>query len=126
MKKIHKTLLLILGFFFVGVGWLGVFLPGLPTVVFLIIALACFAKSSERFHNWLYHHKIFGNLLQQWDKFHVIPPIAKIAAIASMVGSSIYMVFFLSLSIFIYTPAIATMLLGAYYILSKPSYPPDV
>ena len=74
-----RYILISLGFFFVALGAIGATLPVLPTVPFMILALWCFAKSSEKFHNWLYHHKIFGPQLQSWDKYKVIPPTAKIA-----------------------------------------------
>ncbi len=90
MRKLTRYFFLILGFGFVGIGAVGVMLPVVPTVPFMILALWCFARSSERFHKWLYHHKLFGRQLQLWDKYKVIPPVGKIISISSMAMSFAY------------------------------------
>ena len=72
-----RILLLALGWLFVGLGALGVPLPGLPTTPFLILAAACFARSSPRFHQALLRNRILGPYLRQWQKDHSIPGNAK-------------------------------------------------
>ncbi len=68
----------------VGAGAVGVVVPGLPTTVFLIIALWAFSKSSDRFHNWLYTHPRFGPPLRDWTRHGVISSRAKLLAISVM------------------------------------------
>jgi len=63
---------LILGWFFIVLGIIGAVLPLLPTTPFLILALACFAESSPRFHQMLLNNKWFGAPLAQWDKTKTI------------------------------------------------------
>ena len=70
--KVKHTLLIITGWFFVVLGAIGAVLPLLPTTVFLIIALACFAESSPRFHRMLLTNKWFGPPLAQWEKTKTI------------------------------------------------------
>jgi uncharacterized membrane protein YbaN (DUF454 family) len=76
-----------LGWVFVGLGALGVALPVLPTTPFLILALWAFSASSERFHAWLYHHRLFGPPLRRWHRERTIPRAVKAVAVASMLGS---------------------------------------
>lgn len=65
--KIKHILLIILGWFFIVLGVIGALLPILPTTPFLILALACFAESSPRFHRMLLNNKWFGPHLRQWE-----------------------------------------------------------
>jgi uncharacterized membrane protein YbaN (DUF454 family) len=62
-------------------GVVGIFLPLVPTVPFLLLAVACFARSSERFHTWLVEHNHLGPLVRDYLKGAGIPLRAKRAAI---------------------------------------------
>jgi len=70
--KLKHILLIILGWFFIVLGIIGAVLPLLPTTPFLILALACFAESSPRFHRMLLNNKWFGPPLSQWEKTKTI------------------------------------------------------
>ncbi len=70
--KVKHTLLIVIGWFFVILGAVGAVLPLLPTTPFLIIALACFAESSPRFHQMLLANKWFGSPLAQWESSKTI------------------------------------------------------
>lgn len=80
-KQIKKYLLLFSGFISVALGIIGAVLPVLPTTPFLILALACFAKSSPRFHQMLLNNPWFGSALQQWEESRTITRASKIKAI---------------------------------------------
>lgn len=58
-------------------GILGIFLPVLPTTPFVLLAAACFARSSERFHTWLLNHRIAGPLIREWCEHRSVPRQAK-------------------------------------------------
>jgi len=75
----------ITGMFFVGLAILGAVLPLLPTTPFLLVAAACFAKSSPRMHAMLLQNKVFGPLIYHWQQSRSIPKRAKIIALVSMV-----------------------------------------
>ncbi len=81
----HKPLLITLGLVLVGLAVLGIFLPVLPTTPLLLLALACFAKSSEKLHNWILKNKTFGPLIRQWHETRSMPRKAKVYAIISIV-----------------------------------------
>ncbi len=73
---------------------IGVVLPLLPTVPFLILAAFLFARSSSRLHTWLMTHRLFGPMIEDWQRSGAIRPVAKKAAtvsIAAVFGISILM-----------------------------------
>jgi uncharacterized membrane protein YbaN (DUF454 family) len=47
-------------------GVIGVFVPGLPTTVFILMAAWAAARSSPRLHEWLWYHPLFGAMLRDW------------------------------------------------------------
>ena len=81
-----------LGLFFLLLGAIGVVLPLLPTTPFVILAAACFAKSSPRMHGWLLRSELFGPLLLDWEKNKCVSRKVKWLALSMMVligGTSI-------------------------------------
>ena len=83
----HKILLLSLGGVSLALGIVGAFIPVMPSMVFLLIALWAFSKGSERFHTWLYEHRFFGPPLQDWCQHRVVAPRAKIVGVGGMAFS---------------------------------------
>ena len=66
--KLKKIVFVIIGCIGVGLGALGVVLPILPTVPFLLLAAFCFARSSERLNNWFTGTKLYKNNLESYVK----------------------------------------------------------
>jgi hypothetical protein len=120
-----RPLLFILGWLFFGLGFIGVFVPVLPTTPFMLLALWCFSRSSNRFHKWLYTHKYFGPPLQLWEEHRVVPLKAKYIAISFMIGSLVYVFVFSSTPVWAKVLMSASMAFGAGFILTKPSFPPE-
>lgn len=84
-----------LGFATLLLGILGLFLPILPTTPFVLLAAACFARGSERFHRCLMDHHLTGPLVREWYQHRSMPPGAKGWAyflLAVSFGSSILIV----------------------------------
>src|SRR5262245_64488449 len=77
-----RLLTLAAGFVCLGLGIAGMFLPVMPTTIFLLLALWCFSRSSERLQRWLYDHPPFGHAFRQWPPPRVIPPKPRVAALA--------------------------------------------
>lgn len=77
-----RAVFLALGLIFTGLGFVGAILPVLPTVPFLIVAAACFSRSSPRLERWLLDHRYFGPLLRDWREKGAIPRRAKWLAAA--------------------------------------------
>ena len=80
-----KSLLLLLGFIFVGLGFIGIIVPGMPTTVFMILAAACFAKSSPKFEQWILDLPGIGRLVQDHRDGLGMPQKSKAIAITMMV-----------------------------------------
>jgi len=75
---------LVLGLINVVLGAVGAILPLMPTTIFLILAAACFARSSPRLETWLLDHPRFGPTLRAWRREGAIPRRGKIAACCGM------------------------------------------
>ena len=66
LDTVSRYLYLIMGFLLVGIGILGIFLPVLPTTIFLILASACFMKSSPKANEWLKNNRWLGPYLKNY------------------------------------------------------------
>lgn len=64
-SSLMRALLIACGTLCVGLGVIGIFLPLMPTTVFLLLAAACYARSSERFHRRLVEHPWLGSYIRQ-------------------------------------------------------------
>jgi uncharacterized membrane protein YbaN (DUF454 family) len=85
MKKQVLLFYKILGFIFVGLATLGVFLPLLPTTPFLLIAAGCFAKSSDEWYQWLISNRSFGPIIKNWYENKCLSYSTKAVAISSII-----------------------------------------
>jgi len=81
LSRPKKILFISLGTFFVALGVLGIFLPVLPTTPFLLIAAALYARSSQRFYNWLLSNRFFGKYIKNYREGKGIPIKVKVFAI---------------------------------------------
>lgn len=81
LPLIIRYLLVGVGFAAVALGMLGVVLPLLPTTPFLLLAAACFARSSERFHDWLLNMPVFGQYIRDYKAGKGVPVRVKVTAL---------------------------------------------
>ena len=111
-----------IGFCSLGLAILGVALPLLPTTPFLLLAAFAFAQCSERWHDWLVHHAVFGPIIDDWRRHGAISRRAKTVAVLSMAG-----VFGLSLALDLAPAVLAihavVLLAAAGFVLSRPAPP---
>jgi uncharacterized membrane protein YbaN (DUF454 family) len=118
-----RPLLLTVGWLMVGLGFVGIFVPGLPTVPFLLVALWAFSKSSKRLHDWLYNHPRMGPPLRDWREHGAIPLRAKILAIATMLVSFLWITFGVAQDWVLPTIVAACLIPPAIFIVTRPSRP---
>lgn len=90
-SAIKKGLILALGWVFVVLGLVGLFLPLLPTTPFLLVATVCFYHSSPRFHRWLLEHPRLGPPLQDWQQRGAISRKTKLVALSLIFFSAVLM-----------------------------------
>jgi uncharacterized membrane protein YbaN (DUF454 family) len=74
------------GIISVGLGLVGIFVPVLPTTPFLLLAAACFMRSSPRLYDWLIHHKWFGIYIRNYREYRAITLRAKVLALVLLWG----------------------------------------
>ena len=85
-RSVRYTLLAI-GWLSVLLGVIGIFVPVLPTTPFLLLAAACFVRSSRRFYLWLVNHKHLGPWIRDYLEGNGIPLKGKVYAIGLMWAS---------------------------------------
>jgi len=79
-----RYLYITLGFMSLGVGCLGIVVRGLPTTPFVLLAASLFAKSSERWYNWLTSNRLFGKFIKDFAKEKGMSMKMKIISISLM------------------------------------------
>jgi len=124
LKPLHPVLcwaLFVVGMIAVGLGVIGIFVPLLPTVPFLLLALACFARSSQRFYSWLRDHVHLGPLLRPYLQKEGIPRGARLKAIGLLWASIGFSVLFLIEAVWVRGGLLVIGLCVTLYLLRLPT-----
>ena len=116
----NRLFLLGLGWLCVALGFIGVFIPGIPTTIFLIIALWAFTKSSSKLRSWLLNHKRFGPILLNWQQHKVVPLKAKILMVI-LQTLVVILVQYTFGNLLITFGLLAILVIVASYVISLPS-----
>jgi uncharacterized membrane protein YbaN (DUF454 family) len=122
-QAVKKALLFAVGTVSLALGAIGAFIPGLvPTVPFLLLAAACYCRSSERMYKWLIYNRLFGEYLKNYREGKGIPFKSKIIAVTmlwiSISISAIFLVPVLIVQVVLLVVAIAVSI----HILRLPTY----
>ncbi len=91
MLNLTRWTTLLLAYFFLALAIIGVVMPGLPTVPFLLLTAWFAAKGSKRLHRWLYSHPHLGKLLIDWERERAISRTSKLMAVLLLTTSWIVM-----------------------------------
>lgn len=84
-----------LGFFFLGLGIIGIILPVIPGLVFVVVSAYFFSRSSHKFHDILINNKYFGKYIREYYAGVPIPLRTKILAVLFMLISLVVGIYFL-------------------------------
>jgi uncharacterized membrane protein YbaN (DUF454 family) len=124
MTRAKRILLVAFGLICLALGALGIFVPLLPTTPLVLVAAFAFANSSEKLHQWLLDHNVFGPLIDNWHRHRAISRNAKVMSILSMVA---ILVLSWVLGLAPAVIAVQALVLGcaAAFILTRPSLPQD-
>ncbi len=119
-----RWLLIGCGWLMIVIGVIGIFVPVLPTTVFMIAALWAFSRSSRKFQRWLWAHPTFGPPVRNWHMHGVIPIRGKVIAVIVMTLSFVYVAIWIAEDWHLPTLMGAIMLPAALYIITRRSRPP--
>jgi hypothetical protein len=111
-----------IGYLAVGLAFIGIFVPGLPTTPFLLVALWAFSRGSDKMRDWLLNHPRFGPTLRAWKDHQVIPVKAKIAS-GTLMSLSVLICFLTADNIFWPFILLGICALVFAYIVTRPSFP---
>ena len=122
MTPVKRIGLVTVGLASLALGAVGIFVPLLPTTPLVLVAAFCFANSSERLHQWLLDHNVFGPLIDNWRRYGAISRNAKIMSIVSMIA---ILVISWLLDVEAWIIAVQAVVLGcsATFILTRPTTP---
>ena len=123
MKESRRILYLTIAFISLGLGFLGAFLPILPTTPFAILSAYLFSKSSPRLHAWLLNSPLLGPVILQWEQHGVIRKRAKIFSTLMIIPLFAYTLIFVNVHMAI---KILVSLIGISvltFIWTRPSSP---
>ena len=101
----------------VGLGSLGIIVPGLPTTVFFIVAAACFARSNPRFEQWVLDLPRIGRMVREYRDGLGMPRRAKVLAVATMLVVATASAVFAIQNRAVGTVVVAVALVGAVYVM---------
>jgi len=117
-----RLTLILIGFISLALGALGIFVPLLPTTPFLLLSAFAFANSSERMHQWLLDHNIFGPLIDNWRQHRAISRRAKVVSVLSMVAILLISVL-MPVPTYIIVIQVLVLSTTATFVLSRPLPP---
>ena len=81
LTSLKRALFIVAGTVSIALGVIGIFVPLLPTVPFLLLAAYCYAKGSEKFYRWFINNRWFGKMIQDYNEGKGVPLMAKVFSV---------------------------------------------
>ncbi len=119
--RLARLIYLAIGWLCVGLGSMGIILPVLPTTPFLLVAVWAFSKASPEIAERIRAHPRYGPYIIAWEKYGVIPTIAKVAACLMMAGSFAWLAWFTDAPVPVKIAIGLGLIAVAGYIVTRPS-----
>ena len=120
--RMKKGFFVVMGTIALAIGFLGLFLPVIPTTPLVILAAACYTRGSERLHRWLLESKWFGETIRTYQSGQGLRKATKIRAISLMwIVITISAVFSVD-SLPVRVVMFGTAILVTRYLLGLPTY----
>ncbi|MEJ2504175.1 MAG: YbaN family protein [Gemmatimonadota bacterium] len=110
----------VLAYVCVALAMIGVVLPGIPTVPFLLLAGWAASRGSKRVHDWLHDHPRFGPSLRAWRDERAVPTRAKVTAVLLLVASWLFFLWRVGDPVWLATLA-ALFLTVSIFLLTRPA-----
>lgn len=110
---------LILAYVFLVFAIIGLFLPILPTVPFLLLAAWFSTRGSKRLHRWLYTHPSLGKMLIDWEQQRAISRKSKIISVIILIASW-SLLYILSYNVWMLTGLAVLFVVVSSYIITRP------
>lgn len=120
-RMIIRWLWIIAGSISLALGIIGIFLPLLPTTPFLLLTAACYARGSERLHNWLLNNKMFGKYIRNYREGKGIPARSKVFALTLLWATIGFSILYVIPILIVQIILLAIAIFVSAYIISLPT-----
>ncbi len=114
-----RLVALLLAYFFLALAIVGVFLPLLPTVPFLLLAAWFAPRGSEQLHKWLYTHPYFGKTLTDWETQGAVSRRSKIISVFMLIAS-LFLIFYRLNNTWLLVSIAVVFIVIVAYLISRP------
>jgi uncharacterized membrane protein YbaN (DUF454 family) len=115
-----RNLFFVLGSVFLGLGVIGIALPVVPTVPFLLVAAWAFAKSSPRLRRKIVRHPVYGPPIRAWQERGAIAPLAKLWAVGAM-GVGVALSYVLGIPPWLVATQFGVCMCISVFVVTRPS-----
>jgi len=112
---------LTIGILSLALGFLGIFLPLLPTTPFILLSAYCFSKSSPRLYQWLTSNKTFGPIILEWQQHRTLPRKIKKRAVYLIIATFAVTIIFFTNKIYLQFLLLLLASILVTYIVRIPS-----
>lgn len=120
-SRLKKGLFVVAGTVSLGLGFVGIVLPVLPTTPFLLLSAACYYKGSERLHRWMLNNRLFGDYLRNYKEGKGIRPRTKIFTLILLWSVISFSALFMLNNVIIQIILFATAIGASTHIIALPN-----